>query len=94
MVINLFWKNIFYNCCRRFCKAIHGKVFKAESARDELDQTLAYFPENIVFYKGKHYNRFLMLLIQVSCVQQKFKTDLQGEIDLKYKGIRPDTNSR
>lgn len=63
-----FGRMYFITVSRRFCKSIRGKVFKAKSARDELDQTLAYFPENIIFYKGKHYNWFLMLLIQVSCV--------------------------
>lgn len=63
----------FVTVCGRFCKVVHGKVFKAVSIKDELDQPLAYFPENIIFYKGKHYNQFLMLFIQVSHVLLKFK---------------------
>lgn len=83
MEINLFWKKYFSSVCRRFCKVVCGKLFKAKSARDELDQTLAYFPENIIFYKGEHYNQFLILLIQVSHVLLKFKPDLQRETYLK-----------
>lgn len=82
----------FITVCGRFCKLVCGKVFKAKSARDELDQPLAYFPENIIFYKGKQSNQFLMLFIQVSHVLLKFKPDLQRETYLKCKAVRPDTS--